>query len=125
MKLLREAGYEVYDFKDPTDKNGPIFHWEDVDVNYRNWTVKDYQEELYDGESLGGYARTYGAMLDSNVCVLLLPCGRSAHTEAGFLKGIGRKVYVVMEELEEPEVMYTLFDGVCDGPEELLKMLKE
>ena len=41
------------------------------------------------------------------------------------MKGAGKKVFVVMEFLEEPELMYMLFDGVCRGIEELLEALKE
>ena len=41
------------------------------------------------------------------------------------MKGAGKRVFVVMEELEEPELMYKLFDGVCSGIEELLERLKD
>jgi hypothetical protein len=40
-------------------------------------------------------------------------------------EGGWKPVFVMMEELEVAKLMYKLFDGVCDGSEELLKMLKE
>lgn len=42
VKLLREAGFEVYDFKHPTNTEMLGFHWEDVDTKFRDWSVKDY-----------------------------------------------------------------------------------
>ncbi len=123
VKLLREAGHQVYDFKHPTDTEELGFHWEDVDADFRSWTVKDYQKGLSHPVAERGFQRDWDAMLWADVCVLLLPCGRSAHAEAGWMKGAGKPVYVVMEELEVAELMYKLFDGVCDGPEELLRYM--
>lgn len=125
VKLLREAGFEVYDFKHPTNTEMLGFHWEDVDAKFREWSVKDYQQGLTHPVSELGFKRDLDAMLWADVCVLLLPCGRSAHAEAGWMKGAGKRVFVVMEHLEEPELMYKLFDGVCSGIEELLEALKE
>lgn len=42
--------------------------------------------------------------------VLVLPCGRSAHTEAGWFAGRGLKTIVYMPGKQEPELMYKLFD---------------
>ena len=44
---------------------------------------------------------------------VLAYCGRSAHSEAGWMKGAGKKVIVYQIWEEEPELMYKLFDGVC------------
>ena len=61
----------------------------------------------------------------ADVCILLLPSGRSAHTEAGWMKGNRKKVYVLMIDKEEPELMYKIYDNIfCklnDLLEELLK----
>ena len=35
---LREAGHEVYDFRNPPQGTGG-FHWSDVDPNYMDWSV--------------------------------------------------------------------------------------
>ena len=56
--------------------------------------------------------------------VLVLPCGRSAHTEAGWFAGAGKKVLVYIPVKQEPELMYKLFDGVCCSMEELLEELE-
>ena len=54
-------------------------------------------------------------MVQADVCVLVLPCGRSAHTEAGGMAGAGKKVIVYIPEMLEPELMYKLFDAVVDN----------
>ena len=40
--------------------------------------------------------------------VLVLPCGRSAHTEAGWFAGKGLKTIVYMPEKHDQELMYKL-----------------
>lgn len=63
------------------------------------------------------------AMEACDTCVLVLPCGRSAHTEAGWFAGRGKKVLVYIPEKQEPELMYKLFSGVCCSMEELIEAL--
>jgi hypothetical protein len=55
----------------------------------------------------------------------VLPCGRSAHTEAGWMKGAGKKVIVYIPEMQEAELMYKLFDLVSDNLEELNQFLQK
>ena len=49
----------------------------------------------------------------------MLPCGRSAHTEAGWMKGSGKKVIVYIPEMQEAELMYKLFDLVSGDLDEI------
>lgn len=56
--------------------------------------------------------------------MLVLPCGRSAHTEAGWMAGRGRKVVVYIPEMQEPELMYKLFDKVVGSLDDLTESLK-
>ena len=40
-------------------------------------------------------------MQEADFCVLLLPCGRSAHSEAGWMKGNGKKVsYWIYQKIQ-------------------------
>lgn len=55
--------------------------------------------------------------------VLVLPCGRSAHTEAGWFAGRGLKTIVYMPGKQEPELMYKLFDRVVGNLDELVDAL--
>ena len=48
-----------------------------------------------------------------------LSCGRSANTEAGWMKGAGKRVVVYIPEMQEAELMYRLFDLVSDSLDEV------
>lgn len=63
------------------------------------------------------------AMLWADTCVLVLPCGRSAHTEAGWFAGRGLKTIVYMPGKQEPELMYKLVDRVVGNLDELVDTL--
>jgi hypothetical protein len=64
-------------------------------------------------------------MEDADVGVLVLPCGASAHSEAGWMAGRGKRVHVYLPEPKwEAELMYKLFRGVVtDSMIELLGAL--
>ena len=55
--------------------------------------------------------------------MLVLPCGRSAHTEAGWMAGSGKRVIAYIPEMVEPELMYKLFDAVVGTLEDLVRSL--
>ena len=67
-----------------------------------------------------------GSTETANACVLCLPCGRSAHLEAGWMKGAGKKVFAFIPHNVhiEPELMYELLDGIALNVPELLQMLE-
>jgi hypothetical protein len=64
------------------------------------------------------------AMEWADVCVLLLSCGKSAHSEAGWMQGAGKPTYVLLTDRQEPELMYKLFAGVFCRVEDLLEKLQ-
>lgn len=59
----------------------------------------------------------------ADTCVLLMPCGRSAHIEAGYMKGRGKRLIVYYPTTDrngfEPDLMYLLADHIAIGPDEL------
>ena len=59
----------------------------------------------------------------ADTCVLVLPCGRSAHTEAGWMAGAGKRVIAYIPEMVEPELMYKLFDRVVGNLNDLVQCL--
>lgn len=71
-----------------------------------------------------GFKADLDAMLWADTCVLVLPCGRSAHTEARWFAGKGLKTIVYMPEKQEPELMYKLFYGVVGSLDDLIESLK-
>ena len=119
---LREAGHEVYDFRNPPH-GGAGFHWTDIDPNAPDWTYAQYAEGLHHPLAERQFQADIDALTWADTCVLVLPCGRSAHTEAGWMAGAGKRVIAYIPEMVEPELMYKLFAGVAGSLEELVEKL--
>ena len=119
---LREAGHEVYDFRNPPH-GGAGFHWTDVDPDAPNWTYAQYAEGLHHPLAERQFQADIDALTWADTCVLVLPCGRSAHTEAGWMAGAGKRVLAYLPEMVEPELMYKLLDDVAGSLEELVEKL--
>lgn len=109
---LRQAGYDVYDFRNPPIGNR--FKWSYVSEDYIQWSPQVYKEQLR-GNPLAQQQlkNDIEAMESCDACVLVLPCGRSAHTESGWFAGKGKKVIAYLPEKVEPELMYGLFTDIC------------
>lgn len=125
VKELRLLGYEVYDFKKP--HGDPGFQWSNIDERWKEWDMIEYREALKYSYTQFGFMRDFEAMKASDICILCLPCGRSAHLEAGWMKGAGKKVIAFIHPLEriEPELMYGLLDGIALCIQDVALMLKE
>jgi len=105
--LLREAGYEVYDFKHPAPgDNG--FHWSEIDEGWKRWSPDKFIQALKHPVADKGFAFDMTALTHCDVCLLVLPSGRSAHLEAGYAVGAGKSVLVYMPVPNEPELMYKM-----------------
>ena len=122
VERLREAGHEVYDFRNPPH-GGNGFHWTDIDQNAPNWSFNEYKEGLDHPLAKRQFKAHLEALEWADTCVLVLPCGRSAHTEAGWMSGAGRKVIIYIPEMHEPELMYKLFDDVVGDLDALIAAL--
>lgn len=120
---LREAGYDVYDFRNPPSGDQG-FKWSSVSENYMDWTPQQYRDQLNHPYAVRQFSNDIEAMETCDICVLVLPCGRSAHTEAGWFAGKGRTTIAYIPEKQEPELMYKLFTYVCCNLDELLTALK-
>lgn len=122
VSLLREYNHEVYDFKNPPGKKG--FSWSSIDPLWKNWTPSEYRKHLY-GNSIAqvGFEMDFLNMNWADCCVLVLPCGASAHAEAGWMKGNGKSVIAFIPtfgEKNEPELMYRLFDYIAVSVDDLI-----
>ena len=122
VNRLREAGHEVYDFRNPPH-GGVGFRWTDIDPEAPSWTFDQYAEGLTHPLAERQFAADIKALEWADTCVLVLPCGRSAHTEAGWMAGAGKRVLVYIPEMSEPELMYKLFDGVVGTLDDLVARL--
>lgn len=118
VEMLRSLGHEVYDFRNPPHGGGG-FAWSHIDRDWEKWTPDQYRLALYNPISVNGFKSDFDGMQWADCCVMVLPCGRSAHAEAGWFSGQGKPTYVYMPEYQEPELMYKLFSGILTSEQEL------
>lgn len=118
---LRRAGHEVYDFKNPRPGDEG-FHWSSVMPSYDHETcdADDYLKALEHPISVAGFASDFDAMEWADVCVLVLPCGRSAHLEAGWFAAHKELVIMLEGPKVTPELMYRMADAVVPTFNDLL-----
>jgi len=105
VHMLRRIGCEVYDFRNPEPGNDG-FRWSEIDPDWKNWDAKRYRDALAHPIAKRGYEHDITALRGCDVCVLVLPCGRSANWEFGYAMGQGKHGVVVQFEPQEPELMY-------------------
>jgi hypothetical protein len=123
VERLRSEGHTVYDFKQPKPgDNG--FHWSDIDPDWKNWDGARFRDALNHPIAIGGFNSDMNALMACDACVLVLPCGRSAHLELGWACGAGKKTAVLLEGQNEPELMYRMLSLVCVNLDEVVAFLK-
>lgn len=122
VQFLRDNGHKVYDFRNPPSGNKG-FAWSDIDPNWKNWTTERYAEALKHPLAVNGFHSDLSGMKWANCCVMILPCGRSANSEAGWMKDKGKGVIVYSPADQEPELMYKLYDAVVSNHADLLREL--
>lgn len=114
---IRAAGLECYDFRHPeVGKEG--FHWSDVGLHGYNsgennpCDADDYVHALNHPTAQAGFDSDFNAMQKCDTCVLVLPCGRSAHLELGWFVGQGKRTAVLLDNPVIPELMYKMVDYI-------------
>jgi hypothetical protein len=106
VSVLIAAGYFVYDFRNPAPENDG-FRWSEIDPNWKSWTVEKYAAALEHPVAVKGFNYDFEALSKADLCVLVLPSGRSASWEYGYHNGVyGRSGIVYVAEPCEPELMY-------------------
>jgi len=124
--MLRSIGHEVYDFKNPKEGNSG-FHWSAIDKDWQTWQEPEYLMALRHEVAEEGFKLDYDAMKWADACVMLLPCGRSAHLEAGWFAGNGKKLFIVLgnENPVVPELMYKMATMVLPGLASLAHLMSQ
>jgi hypothetical protein len=125
VRALREAGHAVYDFRNPAPGNNG-FAWSEVNPDWLQWTPEQFISDLYSGHPAveRGFAFDKSALDWADTCVLVLPCGRSAHLEAGYAAGQGKlTLFYLHPDKFEPELMYRLGHGCITTIDGLLDRL--
>lgn len=124
VNMLRCDGHTVYDFRNPRPGDTG-FAWSEIDPAWRNWTAEQYRDALRSPVALGGFKSDFDAMKWADVGVLVLPCGRSAHLELGWMAGAGKQTIICTDDGEEPELMALLATHICVSFDELRAALKQ
>lgn len=121
VDLLRQHGHQVYDFRNPPHAAG--FKWADIGLSLP-CTAEDYRAALLtQPRAAQGFNADFAAMRWADIGLLILPAGRSAHLELGWMAGAGKRTLILTQDGEEPELMALLADTICISPEEVIAEL--
>ncbi len=115
--ILKAAGIDHYDFRNP--EGGTGFAWRQVKTDRpsvagiatkgSDWEERDEYLRMIDHpRAREGFAADFAAMQRASHVVMVLPCGKSAHLEAGWAIGAGKPTAIMLEDPVEPELMYLL-----------------
>lgn len=130
VDVLRAAGHEVYDFRNPPNPRGG-FSWSEIDPSAPRTVVGSPKMDMPAAHIIAmlghpraadGFASDMGALQWCDACVLVLPCGRSAHLEAGWAAGAG-KITVGLLADGEPDLMWKMLDHLVTDPTEVVVAL--
>lgn len=126
VEALQKEGHDVYDFRNPTsgDKG---FSWSDLGEtakDWQNWTADEYRKALQTSEARRGYNNDIKALQECELCVMVLPCGKSAHLELGGACGAGAQTIIYMPEKQEAELMYLMADYIVLNLAELVRTVR-
>lgn len=121
VRLLRDFGHEVYDFRNPPNRTG--FAWQQIGLDPKNCKAREYRERLKDPIAQAGFRSDFDAMKCADTCLLVLPCGRSAHLELGWSIGAGKRTIILTQDGEEPELMALMAHHICIDLREVLDVL--
>lgn len=125
VKCLEGLGHSVYDFK----RGG--FSWKEVMAEYDGGTVHEtqYLECLSHPRSVEGFRRDYYHLVNADVTILVLPCGRSAHLELGAAIGMNQRTAIYLDGESNdgqvtPDLMYKMADHIAPTMHSLLSWLE-
>ncbi len=125
VERLRKEGHEVYDFRHPhmgPGQGSVGFHWSDIDPDWMVWSPKLFRSALNHQVAVDGFTSDLTGMKWADTGVLVMPCGRSAHLELGWLAGAGKRTVILLAD-GEPELMYGLADDICVDLDEVVQAL--
>ena len=115
VAFLRHHGHDVYDFRDPPDGLKGGFQWAQLDPAWQQWDAETYRQRLLNSPlTAQGFMSDMRALEWCDTCVLVMPCGRSAHLELGYAAGRGKRTVILLEN-GEPELMYLIADNIVSS----------
>lgn len=118
VQFLRDCNHQVYDFRNSPHGRGG-FTWSQIDPEWQAWKPSDWRKALDHPLAVDGYRSDMDGMEWADACVVVLPCGRSAHLEAGWFAGKGKPVAFLALDPVEPDLMVKMGNGVLTSLHEL------
>lgn len=132
VAALRAGGHDVYDFRNPPSPSG-AFSWSEIDPRAPETVVGSPKMEIPAADIVSmlrhpraddGFASDMGALRWCDACVLVLPCGRSAHLEAGWAAGAGKLTVGLITD-GEPDLMWKMLDHLALTAGEVCSILAD
>jgi nucleoside 2-deoxyribosyltransferase len=119
-RALRTAGFDVFDdwaASHPEADN----HWRD----YEKARGRSYREALNGEAAKNTFSFDLFHLDDSDVFVMVMPCGKSAWAEMGYMVGCGKPTFVLMEqEPERWDLMLAFASDVAHTVDELIDQIR-
>lgn len=94
VRVLREAGNEVYDFRHPQAGNEG-FHWSEIDGGWQRWGFEAYREALSHSVAEAGFESDMNALRWCDAVIMVMPAGKSSHLELGWAAGRGKTTAIL------------------------------
>lgn len=121
---LRDKGKEVYCFLESPANLDSVEKIRSRDYDPER-AMQDF-EAIYDWKAdkrvKAIFEHAIKEMKDTDILILLLPAGASAHLEAGIAYGLGKKCILIGEK-KEAESIYLVFDEFYDSIDEFIRSL--
>lgn len=119
-RTLLENGYDAFSEWYTPGKEADVL-WRDYEIALGF----DYRTALARPSAQNTFRFDRTNIEDSDVFIMLLPCGKSAHLELGYAAGRGIDTIIYMpEQPERWDVMYNFAGAIVYNDDELLKALK-
>jgi hypothetical protein len=101
----------------PKHRGAGGFGWREVDPEWQSWPndIRRYLAGLDHPRAIEGFRRDMDALKSCDACILVNPCGQSAHAELGWAAGAGKLTAVWCPEIREPDLMVKMAMHITDS----------
>jgi nucleoside 2-deoxyribosyltransferase len=127
VAALREAGHEVYDFRNPAPGDRG-FGWRQITSTAQDLIDprRFIDNVLAHPIARDAFKKDMNALRSADATVLVLPCGRSAHLELGYAIGARQRTIALLDDpISKPELMYLACTNIAATQAEVLRLLQE
>ena len=123
VRRLRQEGHKVYDFRNPVHGLVGGFKWAELDPAWQSWSPEAFRLCLLNSPACAqGFMSDLRGIEWCDICVLVMPCGHSAHLELGYAAGRGKRTVILLSD-GKPELMYLFADLLVTDSTELLRAI--